>query len=158
MNEKVGVVYQLSLKTANRKQQNRENVFWFVENCDIKLEILHKHNPFEWITGPDNCDVRVFFFFKFFTRAHNFPKSYSCTQKYLTPRLIPTDSHYCTQLLLYFIVHVTREFQQFFKIWTHIYRGFWRSENSEHILYEKVLLMTHLPISPYGRYRQYSMY
>ena len=28
------------------------------------------------------------------------------------------------------------------------YSGFWRSENSRHILWEKVLLVTHLPISP----------
>ena len=51
MNGKLGAVDQQLLKTANRKQQNRENFLWFVENCDIKLEILHKHNPFERITG-----------------------------------------------------------------------------------------------------------
>ena len=42
MNEKVGVVYQQLLKTANRKQQNTDNVHLLVENCDIKLEILNK--------------------------------------------------------------------------------------------------------------------
>ena len=31
---------QQLLKTANRKQQNTDNVCLFVENCDIKLEIL----------------------------------------------------------------------------------------------------------------------
>ena len=42
MNEKVGVVYQQLLKTANRKQQNTDNVLLLVENCDIKAEILNK--------------------------------------------------------------------------------------------------------------------
>ena len=42
MNEKVGVVYQQLLKTANRKQQNTDNVLLLVKNCDIKLEILDK--------------------------------------------------------------------------------------------------------------------
>ena len=49
------------LETGNRKQQNTDNVLLLLENCDIMLEILHKHNPFERITDPDNCDVRVFF-------------------------------------------------------------------------------------------------
>ena len=59
MNEKLGVVDQQLLKTANWKQRNTENVLVLVENCDIKLEILHKHNPFEPIRDPDNCDVRL---------------------------------------------------------------------------------------------------
>ena len=42
MNEKVGVVYQQLLKTANRKQQNSDDVHLLVENCDTKLEILNK--------------------------------------------------------------------------------------------------------------------
>ena len=42
MNEKVGAVYQQLLKTANRKQQNTDNVLLLVENCDIKLEILNE--------------------------------------------------------------------------------------------------------------------
>ena len=33
---------QQLLKTANRKQQNIDNVHLLVENCDIKLEILNK--------------------------------------------------------------------------------------------------------------------
>ena len=33
---------QQLLKTANRKQQNTDNVLLLVENCDIKLEILNK--------------------------------------------------------------------------------------------------------------------
>ena len=33
---------QQLLKTANRKQQNADNVLLLVENCDIKLEILNK--------------------------------------------------------------------------------------------------------------------
>ena len=42
MNEKVGVVYQQLLKTANRNQQNTDNIHLLVENCDINLEILNK--------------------------------------------------------------------------------------------------------------------
>ena len=42
MNEKLGVVDLQSLKTANRNQQNTDNVLLLVENCDIKLEILNK--------------------------------------------------------------------------------------------------------------------
>ena len=61
MNEKVGVVYQQLLKTANRKQQNTDNVHSLVKNCDTMLETLHKHKPFERIKDPENCDVRVFF-------------------------------------------------------------------------------------------------
>ena len=36
------------------------------------LEILHKHNPFERIRGPDNCDVRGFFLWRFFTWPRNY--------------------------------------------------------------------------------------
>ena len=61
MNEKLSVVDQQLLKTASRKQDT-DTVFWLVENCDIKLEISLKPNPFEPITDPDNCDVRVIFF------------------------------------------------------------------------------------------------
>ena len=61
MNEKVGVLNQQLLKTANRKQQNTDNVHSLVENCDTMLEILHKHKPFQRIRDPENCDVRVFF-------------------------------------------------------------------------------------------------
>ena len=57
----LGVVDQQLLKLANRKQQNTDNVLLLAENFDIKLKILHKHNPFERITGPNNCDVRIFF-------------------------------------------------------------------------------------------------
>ena len=42
MNKKLGVADQQLLKTANRKQQNTDNVLLLVENCDIKLEILNK--------------------------------------------------------------------------------------------------------------------
>ena len=42
MNGKLGAVDQQLLKTANRKQQNTDNVILLVENCDIKLEILNK--------------------------------------------------------------------------------------------------------------------
>ena len=72
MNEKLGVVSIQSSKTANRKQQNTDKVLLLVGNCDIKLEILHKHNPFERIRDPDNCDVRVIFFVKFFTWPRNY--------------------------------------------------------------------------------------
>ena len=57
----LGVVDQQLLKIANRKQQNTDNVLLLAENCNIKLKILHKHNPFEPIRDPDNFDVRVFF-------------------------------------------------------------------------------------------------
>ena len=72
MNEKLSVVDQQLLKTANRKQQNTDNVLWLVENCDIKLENLHKHNPFVRITDLDNCDIRAFFFVKLFTWPRNY--------------------------------------------------------------------------------------
>ena len=35
-------MYQQLLKTANRRQQNTDNVHLLDENCDIKLEILGK--------------------------------------------------------------------------------------------------------------------
>ena len=47
MNEKVGIVYQQLLKTANRKQQNTDNGFLLVENCDIMLEIWNKLGQFD---------------------------------------------------------------------------------------------------------------
>ena len=36
------VVVQQLLKTANRKQQNTDNVLLLIENCNIKLEILNR--------------------------------------------------------------------------------------------------------------------
>ena len=36
------------------------------------LEILHKHKPFEWIRDLDNCDVRVYFLWRFFTWPRNY--------------------------------------------------------------------------------------
>ena len=72
MNEKFGAVCHQLLKTANRRQQNTDNVLLFVENCDINLEILHKHNPFERIRDPDNCDVRVIFLWSFLYCPHNY--------------------------------------------------------------------------------------
>ena len=72
MNEKIGVVDLQKLKTANRKQQNTDNVLSLAENCDIKLEILHKHNPFEPIRDPNNCDVGVIFLWRFFTCPRNY--------------------------------------------------------------------------------------
>ena len=42
MNEKLDAVYKHLIKTANRRQQNTDNVLLLVENCDIKLEILNK--------------------------------------------------------------------------------------------------------------------
>ena len=50
---------QLLLKTANRKQQNTNNVLLLVENCDIMLEVLNELNPFGPIIDPDNYDVRL---------------------------------------------------------------------------------------------------
>ena len=35
---------------------------YYSEKHDIKLEILHKHKPFEQIRDPESCDVRVFFY------------------------------------------------------------------------------------------------
>ena len=52
MNEKLGVVDQQLLKTANGKQQNTDIVLLLVENCDTMLEILHKHKPFQRIRDP----------------------------------------------------------------------------------------------------------
>ena len=43
-----------------------------VENCDIMLKILHKHNSFERTRGPDNCDVRLIFWSMFFGCPHNY--------------------------------------------------------------------------------------
>ena len=43
MNEKFGGVdQQLLTKTTKRKRQNTDYVLSFVENCEIKLEILNK--------------------------------------------------------------------------------------------------------------------
>ena len=42
MNEKLGVVDQQLLKTANRKQQNTDNGLWMTEKLDIMFEILHE--------------------------------------------------------------------------------------------------------------------
>ena len=71
MNEKLGVVDEQWLKTANRKQQKRDNVLLLFENCDIMVEILNKFNPFEPIRDPDNCDVKQIFV-KFFTFLRNY--------------------------------------------------------------------------------------
>ena len=68
----LGVVDQELFKVANRKQQNTDDVFLLAENCDIRLKILHKHYPFEPIRDPDNCDVRVFFLWTFFTWPRNY--------------------------------------------------------------------------------------
>ena len=59
LNEKLIVVDQQLLKTANRKQQDTENVLLLVENCHIMLEILNEFNIFEPIIDPDNCNVRL---------------------------------------------------------------------------------------------------
>ena len=67
MNEKVGIVYQQLLKTANRKQQNTDNVHLLVENCDIMLEISNKLIPYEPIRDCDKSDVRVILFLRFST-------------------------------------------------------------------------------------------
>ena len=72
MNEKLDVVYQQLIKIANRKQHNTDNGLWMVENCDTMLEILHKHKPFEQIRDPENCDVRGFFLWRFFTWPRNY--------------------------------------------------------------------------------------
>ena len=45
LDEKLGVVDQQLLKTANNKQQNTDNVILLVENCDIMLQILNKFSP-----------------------------------------------------------------------------------------------------------------
>ena len=43
-----------------------------VENCDTMLEILHKHKAFERIRDHENCDVRVFFWWRFFSWPRNY--------------------------------------------------------------------------------------
>ena len=43
-----------------------------VKNCDTMLEILHKHKPFQQIRDPENCDVRDFFLWRFFTWPRNY--------------------------------------------------------------------------------------
>ena len=72
MDEKLGVVDQQLLKTANRNQQNTDNVLLLVENCDIMLEVLNKLSPFEQIRDLDNCDVMVIYCEVFFTCPHNY--------------------------------------------------------------------------------------
>ena len=72
MNEKLSVVDQQLLKTANRKQQNTDNVLLLVENCDIMLEIWNKLDPFEPIRDPDNCDVRLILLWRLFTCPRNY--------------------------------------------------------------------------------------
>ena len=52
MNEKLGVVYQQLIKTANRKQQNTDNGLWMAEKLDIIFEILHKLGPLKPIRDP----------------------------------------------------------------------------------------------------------
>ena len=62
----------INFPIENRKQQYTGNGFQMVENCDTMLEILHKHRPFERIRDPENCDVRVNFFRRFFTWPRNY--------------------------------------------------------------------------------------
>ena len=61
MNEKVGVVYQQLLKTANRKQQNTDNVHLLIESCDIKLEILNKLAHFNQLETQITAMSELFF-------------------------------------------------------------------------------------------------
>ena len=56
-----------------------------VENCDIMLEILRKHNPFERIRDSDNCDDRLIFLGSFFTCPRNHYNDY---KKSLIPKLL----------------------------------------------------------------------
>ena len=86
------------LKTANWKQQNTENVLLLVENCDIKLEILHKHNPFDRIRDPDNCDVRVIFLWRFLT----WPRNYYNNNKQWKSSLTQYKLH-CLHILFLYI-------------------------------------------------------
>ena len=71
MNEKVGVVYQQLLKTANRKQQNTDNVHSLVENCDTMLEIYINISHFNKSEILKTV-MSEFFFVKFLTWPRNY--------------------------------------------------------------------------------------
>ena len=58
------------IENANRKQQNTKNVLLLVEKCELMLGILHKQNPL--IRDPENCDVGLIFWVKFFTCTRNY--------------------------------------------------------------------------------------
>ena len=58
------------------------------------LEILHKHNPFERIRSPDNCDVRLIFLVEFFT----WPRNYYNDNKVLQKRDIMKLGHFLLNL------------------------------------------------------------
>ena len=59
-------------KTANRKQQNTDNVSLLAKNCDIMLEILNKFDPQALIRDPENCDIKPIFLSMFFICPCNY--------------------------------------------------------------------------------------
>ena len=76
MNEKVGVVYQQLLKTANRKQYNTDKGLWMVEKGHIMFEILHKLKPFDPIRDPDTSDIMLILLSMFFRSSRNHYNDY----------------------------------------------------------------------------------
>ena len=60
MNEKVGVVYQQLLKTANRKEQNTDNGLCMVnKKHNVVFEILHELNQLEPIRNSKFSEVML---------------------------------------------------------------------------------------------------
>ena len=62
---------QQLLKPANRKQQNRDKVLLFVENCDIKLEIVDKLAHLNQ-SETQKTVMSDLFFLTFFTCPRNY--------------------------------------------------------------------------------------
>ena len=58
---------QQLLKTANRKQQNADNDLLFIENCDIKFEILNKSTH---MNQSETVMSDLFFFCEGFSVVH----------------------------------------------------------------------------------------
>ena len=69
LHEKLVVVDQQLLKTANRKQQNTDNVLLLVKNCDIKHEILNKSTHLNQSETQITVMSEFFFFVKVFHLA-----------------------------------------------------------------------------------------
>ena len=72
MNEKLGLVEQQLLITENRQQQNTDNIFLLVKNCDIMFKILHKIKPFGPMSSPETTDVMLIFLLAFFLWPRNY--------------------------------------------------------------------------------------
>ena len=83
----LGVVDQQLLETANRKQQNTDNVLLLVENCDIKLEIFNKS------THLNQSETQITVMSKLF-----FCEGYSLVHVIITTIII-----FCMKYLMYFL-------------------------------------------------------